>query len=176
MLSIRPYEPRDADPTLEVLRAAITVTARADYSEQQTLLWASRAARPGWHERRAAVETWVALLDGRVVGFTDRDGAGHLDMLFVHPDAGGRGVARALVERVVASAEASGLERMTVHASLTARPVLLRMGFEPDTAEPDPAAHDAAADGSRTVLIDGVAFTNYRLARRLRPGAGRPTL
>lgn len=92
-------------------------------------------------------------------------------MLFVHPEAGGRGVARALVERVIASAEAAGLEWMTVHASLTARPVLLRLGFEPD-----PAAHDDAADGSRTVLIDGVAFTNFRLARRLRPGAGREPL
>ncbi|WP_168916550.1 GNAT family N-acetyltransferase [Microcella flavibacter] len=171
MLSIRPYEPRDADPTLEVLRAAIAVTARADYSEQQTRLWASRAERPGWHERRAAVETWVAELDGRVVGFIDRDEHGYIDMLFVHPEAGGRGVARALVERVIASAEAAGLEWMTVHASLTARPVLLRLGFEPD-----PAAHDDAADGSRTVLIDGVAFTNVRLARRLRPGAGRETL
>ncbi|WAB82145.1 GNAT family N-acetyltransferase [Microcella daejeonensis] len=170
MLSIRPYEPRDADPTLDVLRAAITVTARADYSEQQARLWASRAARPGWHERRAAVETWVAELDGRVVGFTDRDEQGYIDMLFVHPEAGGRGVARALVERVIASAESAGLGRLTVHASLTARPVLLRMGFAPD-----PAAHDDAADGSRTVLIDGVAFTNFRLARPLLSGDAAPT-
>ena len=75
MLTIRRYEPRDAGPTLEVFRAAVRVTARADYSEEQTRAWVSRGARPGWHERRTATETWVAETGDVVVGFV-RDHTG----------------------------------------------------------------------------------------------------
>jgi len=171
VLTIRRYEPPDAGPTLEVFRAAVRVTARADYSEEQTRAWASRGERPGWHERRAATETWVAEADDVVVGFADRDDAGFIGMLFVHPTAGGRGVARALIERLVESAQAAALSTLRTHASLTARPAFERLEFAPDptgnSTDIDAGTHDPS--GAQAVLIGNVAFTNYRLLRRLRP-------
>jgi putative acetyltransferase len=83
-----------------------------------------------WHERRAAAHTFVAVLDSRVVGFSDVTDDGLLDMLFVHSDAAGRGVARALVEAVVAKARELGLSELHTHASRTARPAFERFGFE----------------------------------------------
>jgi putative acetyltransferase len=55
-------------------------------------------------------------------------------MLFVHPDAGRRGVARALVEAVVAKARALGLSELRTHASRTARPAFERFGFAVERA------------------------------------------
>ncbi|WP_432948682.1 GNAT family N-acetyltransferase [Kribbella sp. CA-253562] len=83
-----------------------------------------------WNERRSAAYTFVAVVDGRVVGFSDVTDDGLLDMLFVHSDAGGRGVARALVETVVAKARELGLSELHTHASRTARPAFERFGFE----------------------------------------------
>ena len=69
-----------------------------------------------------------------LVSLTD-DGV--LDMLFVHPDAGGQGVARMLVEAVLGEARRRGLARVSTHASRTARPAFERLGFVVDRENVD---------------------------------------
>ena len=87
---IRDYQPLDAEATLDVFRHAIRVTASRDYSPEQIAAWA-----PGdtnitrWAARRAAARTVVATLDDRVVGFTDLDDRGYIDMMFVDPNVAG---------------------------------------------------------------------------------------
>lgn len=73
---------------------------------------------------------------------------GLLDMLFVHPDHGGRGVARALVGAVVQEARRRGLRRVHTRASITARPAFERFGFVADRENP-------------AVWVRGQRFTNY---------------
>jgi putative acetyltransferase len=87
-----------------------------------------------WNERRSAAHTFVAVIDERVVGFSDVTDDGLLDMLFVHSDASGRGVARALVEAVIAKARELGLSELHTSASRTARPAFERFGFEVERA------------------------------------------
>ena len=53
-------------------------------------------------------------------------------MLFVHPDASRRGVARALVTAVLNEARRRGLNRVTTRASRAARPAFQRFGFVVD--------------------------------------------
>lgn len=128
---VRAYGPADASATLELFTLAITTTARAAYSPEQTSAWLGEPrSLAEWHEGRAAVQTYVAELDGRVVGFTDIDGNGYVDRLFVHPEAGRRGVASALLARVVHQGRRQGLPALTTHASLVAEPVFSRHGFE----------------------------------------------
>lgn len=130
-LSVRTYEPDDAEPTWESYFHAVRDTGSKDYSPEQVAAWApAEADLVEWHERRAAAHTFVAVLDSRVVGFSDVTDDGLLDMLFVHSDAAGRGVARALVEAVVAKARELGLSELHTHASRTARPAFERFGFE----------------------------------------------
>lgn len=70
------------------------------------------------------------------MGFSDLVDGGLLDMLFVHPDAGGRGVARALVTAVLDHAREVGLTRIVTHASRAARPAFERFGFVLDEENP----------------------------------------
>ena len=72
-----------------------------------------------------------------MVGFSDLTDDGVLDMLFVHPDAGGQGVARMLVEAVLGEARRRGLARVSTHASRTARPAFERLGFVVDRENVD---------------------------------------
>lgn len=128
---MRAYEPEDAESTWETYFRAIRDTASKDYSPEQVAAWAPDSVDLlEWNDRRSAAHTVVAVLDGRVVGFSDVTDDGLLDMLFVHSDAGGRGVARALVEAVVVRARELGLSELHTHASRTARPVFERFGFE----------------------------------------------
>lgn len=149
---IRPYEPGDAPATLEVFRQAVRETAAAHYDTQQRAAWAPDDLDPvGWAQRRAAARTLVATLDGAVVGFTDLDESGYVDMLFVHPRAGRRGVGAALLRAIEAQAGCDGIEQLTTNASTTARPLFERAGFE--------------VEQEQQVTRNGVVFTNYRMRR-----------
>lgn len=132
---VRAYEPRDAQPTWEAYQRAVRDTASADYSPEQVAAWAPDTVDLAeWNERRLGAHTFVATLEDRVVGFSDVTDDGLLDMLFVHPAAGGRGVARSLVDAVVSKARELGLNRLHTHASRTARPAFERFGFVVDRA------------------------------------------
>ncbi|HZB01553.1 MAG TPA: GNAT family N-acetyltransferase [Actinomycetota bacterium] len=87
-------------------------------------------------------------LDGRVRDSSDAehrplaDGEAHIRMLGVDPEARGRGVARALMERSEAIARAAGKTVMTLNTTkrmVAARAMYERLGYErtADTVFPD---------------------------------------
>ncbi|ROQ40039.1 putative acetyltransferase [Frondihabitans sp. PhB188] len=122
-MELRAYLPEDAAATLAVFRRAIRVTAAGDYTPAQIEAWASDDIDGGdWAARRLASATVVAVAEGRVVGFSDVDDSGCIDMLFVDPAVARRGVASRLLESL-------GDGPRSVHASRTARPFFERHGF-----------------------------------------------
>jgi GNAT superfamily N-acetyltransferase/RimJ/RimL family protein N-acetyltransferase len=151
MTTIRRYEPGDAQPTQSVFERAIRITASADYPPAQIDAWSSGTDPSTWAARRAMAETWVAEEDQSIVGFTDLGGGGHIDMLFVDPEAGRRGVASALLAHLIALALARGVTTLTVDASKTARPFFERHGF--------------SVDAVQQVERAGVTLTNFRMSR-----------
>jgi len=153
-LRIRPYAASDAAPTLAVFLRAIRTTASADYSAEQVAVWAPDDLDPSaWDERRRARNTAVAESDGGVVGFTDVDDTGYVDMMYVDPAAGRRGVASALLEWAAEEAANAGADRLHTHASITARPF-----FE---------AHGFRVDAVRHPVQNGLVFENYAMSRAL---------
>jgi putative acetyltransferase len=124
------YVTGDAKATSEIFLRAIGETAPAHYSPEQVAAWAAGLGDlDSWATARGAAHTQLALIDGRVVGFTDVDDHGYIDMLFVDPDFGRQGVASALLAWVIAFARLRGLPALTTFASLTSRPVFERQGF-----------------------------------------------
>jgi ribosomal protein S18 acetylase RimI-like enzyme len=97
--------------------------------------------------RAGRSDVLVAVQDGRIVGSAtlelgeriDEDDSplepdeAHIRMLGVHPDARGRGVARALMEACFERARAAGRTRVTLHTThrmRTAQRMYESMGFE----------------------------------------------
>lgn len=130
-MRLRPYDRSDAEATHDVFRRAIRVTASRTYSPEQVEAWATVAdADPAeWAARRARAETVVAVEGNRVAGFSDTDEDGYIDMMFVDPDFGRRGIATALLSQVTQRAQELGASEQTTHASLIARPFFERHGF-----------------------------------------------
>jgi putative acetyltransferase len=151
-ITIRRYRESDLDDVIAVFQAAIRETAARDYSPLQIAAWA-QADRKAWARRRMDRPTWVARLGGAVVGFTDLETDGHLDMMFVHPARQGRGIASRLLATVEAAARADSLARIFTEASITARPFFERRGFRLIAAQ--------------TVAIRGQALTNFRMEKLL---------
>ncbi|MEU4621912.1 GNAT family N-acetyltransferase [Actinoplanes sp. NPDC023801] len=157
-LLIRRYEATDAGDTWEVFRAAVHGTASRDYTPEQIRAWAPPTVDEArWQGRRSAAHTYVACLNGAVVGFSDFTDDGLLDMLFVDPDVGRRGVARALITHILREAAAAGHQRLHVHASLTARPAFERFGF--------------TVDATRLAEIRGQQLRNFDMSITLKPHA-----
>ena len=162
---IRRFETADAGDTWRVFHAAVHGTASRDYTPEQIQAWAPPTVDEArWQRRRSTSHTYLACLDGAVVGFSDFTDEGLLDMLFVHPGAGGRRLARALVTHVLHEAAAAGHHRLHVHASLTARPAFERFGF--------------AVDATRLAEIRGQELQNFDMSIDLKPGdsGGPPSL
>ncbi|ACE91357.1 MULTISPECIES: GNAT family N-acetyltransferase [Rhizobium] len=126
---IRPYAPRDADATIEIFLRAIREVSSKDYLPAQIEAWAKVEDRSLWAQRRISRPGWIAEIDGAPVGFSDLTDDGCLDMMFVHPEFQGLGIATRLLSRVEEEALNRGFTRIYTEASRTARPFFERRGF-----------------------------------------------
>lgn len=151
-ISLRRYVTEDLDAVIDVFQRAIREVASKDYNPAQIAAW-SQVDRDGWKPWRLTRPTWVAVDGARVVGFSDLEADGHLDMMFVHPDHQGRGVASTLLRQVEDAALAQGLRRIFTEASKTARPFFARRGF--------------VVDAEQVVGKRGEPMTNFRMHKML---------
>jgi putative acetyltransferase len=71
----------------------------------------------------------IATIDRAPVGFASLKGDDHIEMLYVHPGAARKGVARALVDALETLAAARGTTRITADASDTARDFFAHRGY-----------------------------------------------
>jgi putative acetyltransferase len=107
------------------------------------------------HERASdGRQTLVACgLDGAVLAYGDLEQNGHIDHLYAHPDASGRGVARAVLNALITAAEVSGISELHVEASELARGLFERAGF--------------SVIRRRDFELNGVPIHNYAMTRRV---------
>jgi putative acetyltransferase len=100
-----------------------------------------------------ARDSYVALLDKQIVGFSDVDPEGHIYMMFVSPPHSRRGVASALLTPLHGDARAHGIRSLSADVSITARPFFEKHGFTVVTQ-----LHPMTA---------GVPMTNLRMTKML---------
>lgn len=136
---------------------AVRLTALGDYSPEQVEAWApsdlGASELAAWGVERASAETVVAVEGDEVLGFGDLADGRLLDMLYVDPSAGRRGIATALLTEIVSLARAAGAPEIETYASLTSRPIFERRGFE--------------VIEEREPSVRGVSMTNFRMRRPL---------
>ena len=131
-IALRPYLPADAAVCAAIFREAIAGLAGEDYDAAQQDAWAAAADDlAGFGARLGGALTLVATLDGEPVGFASLEDGTVIDMLYVHPDAAGRGVAKTLLDALERLAEARGAKSLTTEASDTALPVFAGRGYVP---------------------------------------------
>ncbi len=158
MITIRIYRD-DAAPALRaVYFSAIHETAARDYTPEQIAAWAPETYDESrWAARMAGIQPFIAERDGIVVGYADVQPNGYIDHFFVSAHAGRQGVGTALMQRIHAQAEATGLTSLFSDVSITARPFFERWGF--------------AVEQEQSLVVAGLSLTNYRMRKPLKPTA-----
>ena len=155
LVEVRSYRSEDANATLTTFLEAIKETAAADYSPEQVAAWARPEQRtvPEWDRALRGRNSYVALLDEQIAGFSDVSSDGYIDMMFVSPRHSRRGVASALLTHLQDHARVHGARGLSADVSITARPFFERHGF--------------AVVTKQHPVIAGVQMTNFRMTKIL---------
>lgn len=151
MLKIRPYRDDDFTALCALFLRAVQETACHDYSPRQIAAWA-QVDEARWRLKIRDSVVWVAVIDQHPVGFitaVDR----YIDLLFVAPEYGRRGIASALLKELFTRIPHGSL---TVAASITAKPCFERHGFR--------------VVEKQQVVVRGETLINYRMEKVRQPG------
>jgi len=152
--ALRPFLPADTPVLAAIFVAAIQELTGDDYDETQQEAWASVADdEAGFGKKLAGELTLIASLKNAAVGFASLKGKDHIDMLFVHPNAAGQGVASALLDALEKLAGARGAKSLTVDASDNAQEFFRKRGY--------------VAQQRNSVTINGEWLANTTMQKKL---------
>ena len=124
---IRAYRSEDCETLAQIYYDTIHTVNAADYTKAQLDAWATgNVDLAAWDAYFLARHSFVAELDGQIVGFSDMDESGYLGRLYVHKDYQGRGIGKVLCE---AAEQAVRVPKYTLHSSVTAKPFYEKLGY-----------------------------------------------
>lgn len=153
-LTIRPWEPADGDALSALYAASVRALGARDYTPAQVEAWASLApSAADLAGRMGDGRTRLVAVIEAAAGFIDIEPDGHIDLLYVAPEAAGQGVGRLLLETGEALSALSGASWLYAEASETARPVFERLGFR--------------VTARRDFEVAGVAMHNWAVEKPL---------
>lgn len=128
--SYRLATPDDYDALGEVMFEAVWANP-SPYTDAERKAWVT-APRKGadWVTRLSGQHIVVYEEPGRIAGFMSLvPDTGYVDFAYTLASARGRGVFRELYSRIEIRARDHGCSRLTTHASLSAHPAFLAVGF-----------------------------------------------
>ena len=132
MLTLRPARHTDADTLWQLPINAIRAQCMSHYPAELMMAWTDGSPSERF-ATLAAQHFQLAELNGQIVasGMLDLPN-GQLDAVFVHPDAMGRGIGRAMVEHLENQARDAGLIHLRLDSTLNAAPFYRKLGFVGD--------------------------------------------
>jgi putative acetyltransferase len=126
-MTLRLYEDADLGAVVDLFTVSVHALGATAYSAAQLDAWAPRPPDlSAWRDRLAERQTVLCEGETGLAGFVAYEASGHVDMLFVAPDAARLGVASRLLEQVAQALPGTAL---FTEASLVAKPFFLRHGF-----------------------------------------------
>ncbi|WP_237269738.1 GNAT family N-acetyltransferase [Synechocystis sp. CACIAM 05] len=129
-INLRPYQPSDLNNIIQIFTKAVHQLGITYYSPAQLTAWApSEPDLQRWRDRLEAMVVLVAEQGTTIIGFIGYDGAGLVDLLFVHPAFARLGIATMLMQAVEQLAIADGVRELKTKASMVARPFFESRGF-----------------------------------------------
>ncbi|MGH8179119.1 MAG: GNAT family N-acetyltransferase [Steroidobacter sp.] len=151
---IRPYRNSDVDAVALLFTDSVHHLASNHYDADQRAAWAPRPPDlDSWTARLASLSTLVTEADMKLAGFISYEQNGRIDLLYTSPGHSRRGVASALYREAEAILAGSGVSELFTEASIVARPVFERFGFQ--VAE------------EQCVRLRGVLFRRYAMRKSL---------
>jgi putative acetyltransferase len=158
-MRIREYQGSDINHVVSLFYETVHSVNAVDYSIEQLNAWAPineiGAKMESWNKSFSNNVTYVAEIDGKIVGFSDMTHNGYLDKLYTHKDFQGQGIATALVNKLESVARKISLSEIYTEASVTAKPFFEHRGYQ--------------IIRSQNVERKGITLTNFQMTKKLVP-------
>lgn len=146
---------KDLDAAAKLFSDTVHAVNSRDYTPEQLDAWAPLNERclAQIAEKLSEQQTVDLKECGILIGFGGLDDEGDIDMLFVHNDRQGQGIAKAILRELERLALERGKQAVSTFASVTARPFFERMGY--------------GVERENVVDRDGVSLVNYLMSKQL---------
>ena len=157
---IRPATTSDATAVAELFRRAVQHISNRHYSEQEKNAWLQGADDADfWQKHIDGGNVRVATHNGRVLGFIEyQPEQSHLNCLYTDPRHQRQGIAGALLNAVLPSADSG--KTITVDASKAALAFFQKQGF--------------VRQHENQIPRNGLVLTNYRMVRQANHAQKQP--
>ena len=150
---IRKVSEKDIPAITQLFKETIEAVNSKDYNGEQIKVWsAGHIYTDRWINRLTSQYFIVAVIDEVIVGFGSITPEGYLDMMYVHKNYQGIGIAYALVDELLANASKNNLSIITSDVSITAKPFFEKKGFTVVTPQ--------------RKMMGGVEFLNYKMEKK----------
>ena len=158
--NIRPAANSDAAAVAELFRRAVKHISNSHYSEQEKNAWLQGADDAEfWQQRIDGGNVRVATHNGRMLGFIEyQPEQSHLNCLYTDPHHQRQGIATALLNAVLPSADSG--KTITVDASKAALAFFQKQGF--------------VRQHENQIPRNGLVLTNYRMVRQANHAQKQP--
>ena len=155
MIKIRPYHEQDAPFLAAIYFHTIHNINAQDYSTEQVNAWApvSSLETVGWVKKWQKIPPMVAVINDKIVGFTELEDNGHIDCFYCHHQHQRVGVGSALMQAVEDKARKNKINKLFAEVSITAKPFFTAQGF--------------IVTKEQSVSIRGMRLTNYVMEKIL---------
>ncbi len=143
----------DLAAILNLFAATVKTVCAKDYTPVQIDAWVSSINNPErWESRITQQYFIIAKTNKEIVGFGSLDHLSYIDLLYVHKDYQGMGIATQILSELEKEAFRSGTTELTSDVSKTARPFFEKNGFQ--------------VTSEQTVAIAGVQLNNYKMVKK----------
>ncbi len=145
---------QDLNDITSLFRQSIQKVASKDYSAQEIASWADGDKyTDNWLKRIDTHYYLLVKMKESLVGMASLDNSGYLDVIYIHPDYQGLGIASELLIKMEEKARQDGHDKITSDVSITAKPFFLHKGYT--VIQP------------QLVLCRGVVLRNYNVMKKL---------
>lgn len=149
-MKIREATASDIPALAEVYRDSVKAIAPQRYSPEQVEAWSDfPLATEAFNNFIFNPTTFIAQLDGTIVGFSGVEANGHIASLYIRGDYNRQGIGSRLLETVISFAKSHKIPRLYTEASEFSRALFEKFGFQ--------------LSGTEAVIREGVWFHRYLL-------------
>lgn len=130
-IKISKGSPADLKDMQDLFVSTVKNICIADYTENQVNVWARGVENTErWNDIIETQQVFIARMADLLVGYITLDNFNYIDMLFVHKEYQGIGIAHLLFDVVEKIAKENKQQRLTSDVSISAKNFFLRMGFQ----------------------------------------------
>lgn len=129
MFRIRKFRLRDAVSLARLHRGTIRSINRKDYTPEEIMVWSGRSSAKRFRDLGKINKRYVALRDGKIVGFGDyKDN--EVMGLYIHKNFIGKGIGTQLLKRMEREVYSNGRRTLKCTSTITARSFYEKNGFK----------------------------------------------